>query len=207
MRQDMMHYLILFTLVPFVSRLFHGTSRIWEQKLEFRTKRAYKMYLFQAVTSFGMPRHTDNHSGETIDKIEKAVSGIHNFSGNMFMYLGTFLTLAGSVTALILIWPMTAIVLPIMGAIIFFIIRRFDLRVIDLIKQKNRKEHKVASLMYDYLSNIKTIITLRFAERTWQVLRGKIDEVYPPFKKRAIVNERKWFIVSMVVTIVVSLII
>ncbi len=91
MRRSMITYLGLYTLVPFVSWLFHGTSRIWEQKLQFKTEAAYKLYLFKAVTSFGIPWHTENHSGETIDKIAKAVSGVYDFSGNMFMYLGTFI--------------------------------------------------------------------------------------------------------------------
>ncbi len=60
-------------LVPFISVSFHGTARIWEHTLRFKTERAYKLYLFQAVTSFELSWHNDHHSGETIDKIEKAI--------------------------------------------------------------------------------------------------------------------------------------
>lgn len=205
MRNNIIWYLSLYTLVPFVSWIFHGNSRVWEQKLQFRTETVYKMYLFQAVTSFGIPWHTDHHSGETIDKIAKAVSGLHDFSGNMFMYLGTFVSLIGSFIALILIWPLAALILPIMAAAIFLIIWRFDIRIVDLIKQRNKKEHKVTSLVYDYLSNIKTIITLRFVERTWTVVRDKIQETYPLFKRQVLTNEWKWFIVNMILALTIGI--
>lgn len=61
-RKNMLFYLVLYSLVPFVSWLFHGNSRVWEQKLQFTTQTAYKLYLFQAVTSFGIPWHNDHHS-------------------------------------------------------------------------------------------------------------------------------------------------
>lgn len=207
MRHQIVIYLILFALVPFVSWMFHGTSRVWENKLNFRTQKAYKLYLFQAVTSFGMAWHTDHHSWETIDKIEKATGGMKDFAGQMFMYLGTFVRIAGAFWALILIWPTAILISTLTAIVVFFLIWFFDLRLVDLTKQKNQKEHQVASLLYDYLSNIKTIITLRFIERTRKVIDDKMEEKYPPVRTYIIINEWKWFIVNMVLIIAMTLMI
>lgn len=205
MRNAILMNIIYLSLVPLVEWIFHGNARVWEQNLRFQTEKAYKLYLFQAVTSFDVSWHNDNHSGEIIDKIEKAASGLRDFATNMFMYLGVFVTLAGAVVALILIWPLAGVLLPIVGTIIFLIIRRFDIRIVELIKAKNKKDHRVSSLIFDYLSNIKTIITLRFVEKTWGVLQNRIDDTYPFFRKRVIIDERKRFIVSMALTAAIGL--
>lgn len=73
MRYDILINLVCLVLVPFIGVSFHGISRVWEHTLKFKTERAYKLYLFKAVTSFDLSRHNDHHSGETIDKIEKAI--------------------------------------------------------------------------------------------------------------------------------------
>lgn len=102
---------------------------------------------------------------------------------------------------------MLAIILPIVGMIISLVIWFFDLRIMELIKEKNRRDHKVSSLFYDYLSNIKTIITLRFVEKTRDVMRSKIDDTYPPVRKRIIVDEWKWTIVTLVLALSIGLMI
>ena len=51
--------------------------------------------------------------------------------------------------------------------------------------------------MFDYLSNIKTLITLRFLQPTEKNMNRVISNVYPPFEKNVIKNEWKWFLVSM----------
>ncbi|MBP6911458.1 hypothetical protein KBC03_07875 [Patescibacteria group bacterium] len=102
---------------------------------------------------------------------------------------------------------MIAIILPIVGTIIFLVIWLFDLRIMELIKEKNKRDHKVSALFYDYLSNIKTIITLRFIEKTWDVMRSKIDDTYPPFRKRIVIDEWKWTIVTLVLALSIGLMI
>lgn len=128
-----------------------------------------------------------------------------DFAGSMFMYLGTFVTLIGAFIALVLIRPFAGIILPLMWAVIFLFIWIFDIRIVAYIKEQNKKDHKVSGLLYDYLSNIKTIITLRFIEKTRGVMNSRIDEVYLPFSKRIVINEWKRFSVNMVLAITIGI--
>lgn len=201
--ENVLLYLILLTFIPLIEWIFHGTARVWEEKLRFQTNKAYQLHLFKIVTSFPMERHNDHHSWETIDKIQKASSWLDGFAGNMFMYLGTFITLIGSFAALIIVWPTAAIILPFMSLIIFVLVWIFDTHIVRLIKEQNKKDHKISSTLFDYLSNIKTIITLRFVEKTRSALGIKIDASFIPFKKRIVINERKWFLVSMILAITI----
>ena len=60
-------------------------------------------------------------------------------------------------------------------------------------EQKNERDHDVSSTLFDFLSNIKTVITLRFLDRALITVKEKIALVYPPFYKNAVLNERKRF--------------
>lgn len=81
----------------------------------------------------------------------------------------------------------------VFSIITFVVVWKFDQYIIPLIKAKNRKEHVVMSTLFDFLSNIKTVITLRFETHAMITLRTKISHVFPVFKKYSIINERKWF--------------
>src|SRR3989344_2818281 len=50
---------------------FHGFSRYMEMNNAFFARSAYKQHLLQGTLALPMDWHTDHHSGDTIDKIEK----------------------------------------------------------------------------------------------------------------------------------------
>ncbi len=76
-----------------------------------------------------------------------------------------------------------------------------DKKLVARLEQQNTLGHKVASLTYDYISNIKTIITLRFEKGVRGTLYDAIWEIFAPFKKYTVLNEWKWFAVSITLAI------
>lgn len=81
--------------------------------------------------------------------------------------------------------------------IVFIIIRRYDIQLVRLGIEKNNKEHKISSMLFDYLSNIKTLITLRFQSRTVYELKSKSDSIFPVLRSYAWVQEIKWFFMDI----------
>lgn len=86
------------------------------------------------------------------------------------------------------------------------VVQRFDMHLVPLIKSKNTKEHKVMSTLFDFISNIKTVITLRFEKSATRVLQKNIQEIIPPYMKFAKLNEWKWFSMDMSVSVVIAVI-
>lgn len=191
-------------LLQLIAWIFHGNSRLREEKIQFGVAENYTSDMFHKVASLPMQRHNDNHSGETIDKINKSMYALREFSWNNFMYLDTIILSVGSIISLSIIrWKSTFILL-FFGVICFYVIWKIDKRIlIPLIEQKNKKEHRVMSTLFDFLSNIKTVITLRFEERALWSLRKKIQDVFPTFRKFTLWNEYKWFSMDMIMKIVV----
>lgn len=63
------------------------------------------------------------------------------------------------------------------------------------------------STLFDFLSNIKTVITLRFEHRALATLKQKVAAIYPVFRHYTVLNEWKWFSMDMLMSIVVCIII
>jgi ABC-type multidrug transport system fused ATPase/permease subunit len=105
MMTNILPYATIMFLLPLVDWAFHGPSRIMERQLAFDATRLYKMSLYHMAISLPIERHTDNHTGTTIDKITKATGALERFASWIFSTVGTFISLVGALVALGLILP------------------------------------------------------------------------------------------------------
>ena len=97
-----------------------------------------------------------------------------------------------------MIWPILSLVIIIVGVIVISIVHYYDKKIVALIKEYNRRDHKVNSLLVDYLSNIKTLITLRFLQPTQDVLDRSIAHTRSPFYEQVSYNEIKRFAADVI---------
>lgn len=121
------------------------------------------------------------------------------------MYIWTIMRYVSSIIAMIWIWPLWGSIVGIVGIGIFAIVRRFDMTLIPSQKKQNSLEHKISGILFDYLSNIKTIITLRCEKLMGLTLSKSIESVRKPYEKYITINEWKWFTVSIILSIVTSI--
>lgn len=196
--------LVILWWLPLIERIFRGMARLWQEDSKFEITKAFRLHLFKVVTSLSLSWHSDHHSGETIDKVNKASDALQEFAGNTYMYIGVFLTFLTSISMLIRIRPMAWVIIFVIALIMFWVIQKYDTILVKLLDEQNKLQHKISALTFDYLSNIKTVITLRFEERVRSVLRDAITAVFPVFKKYVVLNEMKRFTMNMLLTVVIS---
>lgn len=67
------------------------------------------------------------------------------------------------------------------------------------LEETDERQHDLSSSLYDSLSNIITVLTLRLEGRMEQSLTGKIGAIEPPFRREIRINEWKWFVASMLI--------
>jgi ABC-type multidrug transport system fused ATPase/permease subunit len=53
---------------------FHGPARVLEIYNAFKVRRNYRYKLLEGVMNLPLDWHTEHHSGDTIDKVEKGTS-------------------------------------------------------------------------------------------------------------------------------------
>ncbi|MDD2487612.1 MAG: ABC transporter ATP-binding protein [Candidatus Gracilibacteria bacterium] len=201
---DMFHdftvMLLLYSVIPFFFWIFHGNGRIMERLTAFHISKNFKEYIFETVTKMPFKWHADNHSGETINKINKATNALERFSDEQFVYIETIIRFFGSLVGIAVISYYLSIYLAISTVFVVIIILMFDSKLVKQYDEIFKKEHKVASLLHDYVSNIRTVITLHFENLAKNELVRKIFDMFPVKKKNFILNEFKWFSVNMFIS-------
>lgn len=180
----------------------HGPARVMEQQLAFNVSRNFQEELYRNILHLPVQWHQENHSGATISKSRKAHEALRAFFQNGFIYLYSFGKFVFSFGAMIYFSPIFGTIGIVLGFITILIIVRFDRSFIKSLREVNDREHHVSSTLFDTLSNITTVITLRLEKVVHASFLSKLAEVFPPFKKNATVNEWKWFTAQMMIGLI-----
>lgn len=185
-------WLVVITLMVPAFWLLHGPARIWEQQLAYIVERRLRQKLFRTLTRLPMSWHNDHHSGETHDKVEKAANALGRFAQSGFEPLATFVRAVVSVIAMTLLFPLFGWLSAVALLVILLIMNRFDQYLFVNRRTINEREHGVAQLFFDYVTNIKSIITLRLERLVEQSYSQGLGQIYQPLRKNILVNEFKW---------------
>jgi ATP-binding cassette, subfamily B, bacterial len=185
---------------------FHGPARVMERELAFHVSKNFMDDLYHKVLHLPAKWHQDNHSGSTISKLQKAYNGLRDFFQNGFIYLHSFGKFLFSFCAMLYFSPLFGAIGVLIGIFTVLVIRKFDKPYIKTLRQVNAKEHEVSSNLFDSLSNIVTVITLRLEKSMRISFMKRVDEVGPPFVENVKVNEWKWFTAQMLVGVIYAVI-
>ena len=181
---------------------FHGPSRIVERKLAFNMGRNFLMELYHKTLRLPVKWHQDHHSGSIINRVRKAHEALRGFFERGFEYVHTFFKFIFSFVAMIWFSPLFGTIALGLGVVVVFIILVFDKPYIRTLDEVNEKEHVVSSTLFDGLSNVITVITLRLQKRMEGTLLERIMHIFPPFQKNTLINEWKWFVTDMMVGLI-----
>ena len=181
---------------------FHGPARIMERRLAFNVSRNFLDELFHQTLHLPVSWHKDHHSGATINRIRKAYDALKTFFQGGFIYLSALFKLVFSFGAMLYFSPIFGCIGLALGALTIWVILRFDRPFIKALDETNEREHTVSSNLFDNLSNIITVITLRLEQRIQTSFARKVDAVFPPFMRQVKINEWKWFVATLLVTLI-----
>lgn len=195
-------YAGLFLFLKLLEWSFHGPARIMERDLAFNLSRNFLDELYHQTLHLPIRWHQDNHSGSTINRIRKAYDALKHFFQDGFMFLHAIFKFVFSFGAMLYFSPLFGGIGVLMGILTIWVIFKFDKPFIKALDETNEKEHVVSSTLFDSLSNIITVITLRLEKRMENSLMKKVIEVLPPFRRNVRINEWKWFVADTLVTLI-----
>ncbi len=202
----LLHYAWLYALAYIVLKLsewgFHGPARVMERRLAFNLSRNFLQELYHQTLHLPVKWHQDHHSGSTINRIRKAYEALKEFFQNGFMYLYALTKFFSSFIAMLIFSPLFGGIGVALGLLTVWVIFKFDKPFVKAVDETNEKEHVVSSTLFDRLSNINTVITLRLEKRMEQGLMGKVKDAFNPFMRTVRINEWKWFIADTLVALI-----
>ncbi len=186
--------------------VFHGPARVMETTNAFFVRSQYKKYLLDGVMHLPIEWHTDHHSGDTIDKVEKGSQALYNFTTDTFMIIQAIVTLAVSYVVLIFFNFSASYIVAIALVFAFWAITRFDKILVPQYEKLFHTENTISEKVYDAISNITTVIILRVEKLVTSSIYKKLIEPRRLFVKNSRVNELKWFTATMSQSVMVFLV-
>ena len=202
----LLHFAWLYAMAYMALKLtewgFHGPARVMERRLAFNLSRNFLQELYHQTLHLPVKWHQDHHSGSTINRIRKAYEALKEFFQNGFMYLYALTKFFSSFIAMLIFSPLFGGIGVALGILTVWVIFKFDKPFVKAVDETNEKEHVVSSTLFDSLSNINTVITLRLEKRMESGLLAKIKELFNPFMRTVRINEWKWFIADTLVALI-----
>mgnify|MGYP000123063735 FL=1 len=192
--------LLLFATIGFW--IFHGIGRILEQKTGFLVHRNYTNSKINKIILLPMKWHKDHHSGDTIDKVRRGRDSLKQISSHFTADIIYSLTsIFGSLIILLFIDWKVSIFAFIYSMIVLFILFRLDKKLIKNYKKLNKFSNRLSSSIFDYLSNMMTVVTLRLRKRVSAETDRKLMASYKTEMQTAYISEAKWAFASISISI------
>ena len=190
-----------FVLITLGFWLFHGPARVIEHNNAFLVRAKYKKYLLDGVMNLPAAWHTNHHSGDTIDRIEKSSRALHDFAHDTYEVIETVVQLIGAYIALIYFNVHSSYFVITIGIMAVIVILLFDRVLIRQYYKLNREENKISAKIYDTVGNITTVIILRIAKLLSKSIWKRMIAPYNLSSQNVKIDETKWFVVSILTSL------
>ncbi len=189
-------YLSFFIAITVGFWIFHGPGRVLEEKNAFWVEANYKKYLIDGTMALPAEWHTDHHSGDTIDKINKGSGALYRYSSDTFEVIETVVRFIGSYIALAYFNLHASYIVLLMVILTVTMILKIDKVLIKQYKELNKMDNNISAKVFDVISNITTVIILRVEKLVSKTIFRKIIKPFNLFVRNNKINEVKWFLVS-----------
>jgi len=186
--------------------IFHGTGRFLEQRTGFFVHRNYTNSKIKKILGLPVKWHKDHHSGDTIDKVNRGRNALSSFSESMtYDVVYAILNIFGSLIILFFVDAKIAAFTFGFSIITLLIIMRVDKKLNKYYQEMNKFSNKLSSAVYDYLSNIITVKTLRLKKTVTTEVDRRLMASSETHKKTTALNEFKWGFASIAISLMTVL--
>ena len=177
--------------------VLHGPARVLERFVAIRIRRRFADALYAKAAALPLDWHEGQHSGETIDRVQRAGTGLFGFAQFQFVYLQNAVSLIGPIAAIFVLSLPTGLVALAAYAVIGVVLVRFDGAVIRLARAQNEAQARYAATLVDCLGNIATVLTLRLQAPTRRLLGTRLEAVFAPLRRNIVLTEAKWCAIDL----------
>ncbi len=199
---DVVFWLSMSVVVLLIFWIFHGPARVVERKVALKIQQKYRLHLYEELTRLPLTWHQHQHSGEIITRLNRAAIALRQFAETQFIYIETIVKFFVSLGFLLWLSLPIGLLSLVTSALVTLIVILFDLKLIPLYNTENEIENRIGAVVFDYINNMTTILTLRLGELTHSNLAQRMKAIWPSFRKDAVINEVKWFTMMVSLTLV-----
>jgi ATP-binding cassette subfamily B protein len=178
--------------------MLHGPGRICERTVALHSRRAVSDAVVRHVLALDLAWHDRNHSGEILDRFQRATNALFQFSETTFIYIQALISLVGPLVALIILSPVVGATAIAGYAGMFGVLTLVDRRLTGHILDQNAAERRYTAGLVDSLGNANTVITLGLEDAVRSTLNQRLERVFAPLARIIRINEAKWCAVDLI---------
>jgi len=194
-------------VIDVVFWIFHGTGRVIERRVGFQAHRNFVNIKLGNILSLPLKWHKDNHSGDTIDKLNRSAAAVDGFASHTTYQISySIIKVIFSLIVLSYFDLRIAGLAFLFSVFVIFSISKFDKRLHKQYKELNEYDNKVSAGIYDYIGNINTVITLRLKEMVSKEIDKRLIAKYGLYRKNISLNEIKWAFATIAISIMTVII-
>jgi ABC-type multidrug transport system fused ATPase/permease subunit len=182
-----------------VFELGHRLARSTEIYLAFRNRKRFVLSAYDRLRDLPLSWHTEHHSANVIDRINKAADALYGFGLCQSNYIEVIVNSVGAFLFLWALSPPVAVVGCAVGVVRVLMTKAFYRVTVPEYRMQNELFHKLAAALMDYISNITTIIVLRLGGRARIDLENRNDEVFPHVVKEHRLTQVRCFLDALLV--------
>lgn len=175
-------------------------SRLIREREKFKIHRNFLTAAYSQMRALGYQWNKKNHSGKSIHIINGAFGGMNSFMDKTNGYIDMLLSVIVAITYFTVVDFGLGIAYTAWLATCLVFVVLVNKRLVILWGNLHKMNQKLSSVTLDYISNMRTILSLQLGARTEQNLSDVKDATYPTFDKSITVNQNKWsFLVTTVI--------
>ena len=185
--QHLYHLLMFYGSLSLGFWMLHGPGRVIERRFAFKVRMACFNDLYNRVQSLPLSWQQDHHSGNIISRITTGTEGLFKYTEEQFISIRSMAKIFVPIAFLIyLAWPLAVMCL-ITTIITFIVIRYYDGILLPMFTKRREQGHSLSALVFDYIVNIQTIITLRLGLHTKKEIAHRLEQ-----QREVLFKEAKW---------------
>lgn len=203
---EIIFWLSIGVVVLLLFWLFHGPARVIERHVALKIQQTFRLKLYEDLTRLPLKWHQDHHSGNILTRVSRSSTALHKFAENQFIYIEAIVRFLTSIGFLLWISLPIGLISLLSSLLIATTVLLFDRKLVPLYDAENEVDNHVGAVLFDYINNMTTVLTLRLGELTHSNLFQRMMLVWPFFRKEAVLNETKWFTMMTLLSLVQAVI-
>lgn len=199
MISDVIFWMEIYALGFVIFNFFHRVGRLVERRAAFFAKKNFIVSIYAKLHKLPIQWHSNNHSGNVIDRVNKAADSLYDFGQCQAMCIEVIIKFFGSLIMLTLISPVISCVSILTGFLMIYVTKKLYTIAVPEYREQNEGFHKISATLFDYIKNITTIITLRLGNLARKDLAKRLDEILPHIVKENHVTQVKCLVSELLV--------
>lgn len=180
----------------FQFEIFHRIAQYFVVTTALRNQKRFINEMYYKVYNLPMKWHTDHHSGSIVSRINIAALALRDFSFVQKNYLEYIFLSVGPTIILISISWQIALISLVLSLVNLFIVEKMNRAIQKIMHRQTENLHSYSARLIDFVSNIRTIISLRVGKQTSKELDKKFTDYYKESMNEFKINQPRCFIIS-----------